>query len=99
MEVEQQLADKHVTLDIDEKARAWLAENGHDPAMGARPMERLIQDKIKRALADELLFGELSQGGGHVVVSETDGELIFSVTSSKKQSDVPRDPEETEQRD
>ena len=96
MEVEQQLADKHVTLDIDEKARAWLAENGHDPAMGARPMERLIQDKIKRALADELLFGELSQGGGHVVVSETDGELIFSVTSSKKQSDVLRDTEETD---
>ncbi|MFC1681748.1 ATP-dependent Clp protease ATP-binding subunit ClpA [Pseudomonadota bacterium] len=99
MEVEQQLADKHVTLEIDEGARAWLANHGHDPAMGARPMARLIQDKIKRGLADELLFGGLSQGGGHVLVSEADGELTFDITPAKKRSDVQRvggEPEKQE---
>jgi ATP-dependent Clp protease ATP-binding subunit ClpA len=86
MEAEQQLAEKHVTLDIDERAKQWLANHGHDPVMGARPMARLIQDKIKRALADELLFGDLSQGGGHVLVGEKDDELTFEITPAKKKS-------------
>ena len=81
LQVEQQLADKHVILEVDEGARRWLAENGHDPTMGARPMERLIQDKIKRALANELLFGKLSQGGGSVLVSVRDNDLVFTTTS------------------
>ncbi len=93
MEVEQQLVDKHVTLEVDDRAKKWLAEHGHDPAMGARPMARLIQDKIKRALADELLFGGLSQGGGHVTVSEAEGELTFDVKSAKKQLVPARDSE------
>ena len=80
LEVEEQLADKHVVLEVDEKARQWLAQHGHDPAMGARPMARLIQDKIKRALADELLFGKLSHGGGTVCVSPAGDELAFDVT-------------------
>ncbi len=95
MEVEQQLADKHVTLEVDDRAKKWLAEHGHDPAMGARPMARLIQDKIKRALADELLFGGLSQGGGHVTVSEAEGELTFDVKPAKKQL-VPAGDNEAE---
>ncbi len=78
MTVEHQLAEKHVTLDVDKKARRWLAKHGHDPALGARPMERLIQDKIKRALADELLFGGLTKGG-EVRVSADDEDLIFDI--------------------
>ncbi|MGH8552743.1 MAG: AAA family ATPase, partial [Methylococcales bacterium] len=62
-ELESQLAAKNVTLSLDTEARAWLAEHGCDPMMGARPMKRVIQDNIKKPLADKLLFGELSQGG------------------------------------
>jgi len=76
LELEQQLLDRHVTIDIDAEARRWLAEHGYNPAMGARPMARLIQDKIKRALADELLFGRLEHGGS-VKVTVVDGELGF----------------------
>jgi ATP-dependent Clp protease ATP-binding subunit ClpA len=74
IELETQLADKQVSLVVDEQARAWLGERGFDPAMGARPMARIIQEHIKRRLADELLFGAL-EGGGKVTVSVQDGEL------------------------
>jgi len=77
LELEAQLEEKHVEIDMDERARAWLAEHGYDPAMGARPMARLIREKIKKALADEILFGKLSHGG-HVSVSEQGGELTFT---------------------
>jgi len=63
LELEQQLEEKHVSLVIDEPVRAWLAEHGYDPLMGARPMARVIQERIKRPLAEELLFGSLSEGG------------------------------------
>jgi ATP-dependent Clp protease ATP-binding subunit ClpA len=76
-ELQAQLEDKHVEVDVDEKARAWLAAHGHDPAMGARPMARIIREKIKKALADEILFGRLAHGG-EVTVSEQDGELTFA---------------------
>ncbi len=68
LELELLLQEKHVTLEVDAAARTWLAKHGYDVQMGARPMARLVQDKIKRPLADELLFGKLSTGG-HVVVS------------------------------
>lgn len=61
--LEQQLLDKQVEARFTPELRAYLAEKGFDPHMGARPMQRLIQDKIRRALADELLFGRLSNGG------------------------------------
>ena len=63
IELETQLQEKHVSLDVDAAARRWLAENGFDPQMGARPMARVIQDNVKRALAEELLFGKLVDGG------------------------------------
>jgi len=85
LELEQQLADKRVSLEVDEPARRWLAEHGSDPAMGARPMARLIQEKIKRVLADELLFGKLVEGGT-VRVSERDGELTFDISAPEKAS-------------
>ena len=74
MELEEQLKEKNVSLHIDDKAREWLGENGFDTAMGARPMARLIQEKIKKPLANELLFGTLSSGGD-LFVSVKRGQL------------------------
>ncbi|MDC9726044.1 MAG: ATP-dependent Clp protease ATP-binding subunit ClpA [Gammaproteobacteria bacterium] len=80
LELEMLLQDKHVTLEIDNDARQWLAEHGYDVAMGARPMARLVQEKIKRPLADELLFGKLS-AGGHVRVVLREGELALDLVT------------------
>ena len=74
IELESQLTEKHVSLDVDADARRWLADHGFDPQMGARPMARVIQERVKRALADELLFGKLADGG-LVRLSVRDGEL------------------------
>jgi len=63
IELESQLHDKNVTLSVTPVAREWLAKHGFDPQMGARPMARVIQEQIKRPLADELLFGALTEGG------------------------------------
>lgn len=63
MELEVQLEQRHVKLIVEQPVRDWLAINGHNPQMGARPMARLIQEKIKKPLAEELLFGQLSHGG------------------------------------
>ncbi len=75
IKLETQLQDKKVTLIVDDKAKRWLAKTGYDPIMGARPMERLIQEKIKRNLADEILFGKLSKDGGTVRITEISDEL------------------------
>ena len=83
MELESQLEDKHVTLEVDEAARHWLAKHGHDPAMGARPMARLLQDRVKKPLADELLFGKLA-GGGHVKVTGTEEGLKFEIIAETR---------------
>ena len=85
IELESQLAEKRVILDVDADARRWLAEHGFDPQMGARPMARVIQEKVKRALADELLFGKLADGG-EVRLSVRDGELVVD---SKEASKLP----------
>jgi len=75
IELEALLQEKHVSLSTTPTARDWLAQHGFDPLMGARPMARVIQDKIKRPLADELLFGKLVQGG-KVSIDVKDGELV-----------------------
>ncbi len=80
LELEMLLQDKNVTLELDDNVRQWLADHGYDIKMGARPMARLVQDKIKRPLADELLFGKLSDGG-HVKVALDDGELVLNFES------------------
>jgi ATP-dependent Clp protease ATP-binding subunit ClpA len=82
IELEGQLDDKNVTFEIDELARAWLAEHGFDKAMGARPMARIIQEHIKRPLAEELLFGKLERGG-LVRFTVIDGELSFNIESAQ----------------
>ncbi len=78
-ELQAQLDNKRVMLDVDEEARDWLAREGFDETMGARPMQRLIQEKIKRELAEEVLFGPLSKGGGLVRVTVENGELALNV--------------------
>lgn len=78
MELEQQLEDKQVSLDVDDEARQWLADKGYDRSMGARPMARVIQQYIKQALAEDLLFGKLVKGG-EVKVSVKKGELQLKV--------------------
>ena len=72
-ELESQLEEKRVTLELASSAREWLAERGFDPTMGARPMARVIQEHIKRPLADELLFGGLVDGGHVVIDTGADG--------------------------
>jgi len=80
IELEMLLQEKHVSLSSTPAARDWLAKHGFDPLMGARPMSRLIQDRIKRPLADELLFGKLV-GGGRVSIDVKDDELVVDAQS------------------
>ena len=81
VKLQNQLDEKKVFLKVDDKARNWLAINGYDAKMGARPMDRLIQDKIKKPLADEVLFGALSQRGGTVSVTVKNNALDISIES------------------
>ncbi|CCE24267.1 ATP-dependent Clp protease ATP-binding subunit ClpA [Methylotuvimicrobium alcaliphilum] len=81
-ELEALLAEKHVTLMLESEARLWLAENGCDPKMGARPMARLIQEKIKKPLANDLLFGKLVRGG-NVRIYVENNELAFAIESKE----------------
>jgi ATP-dependent Clp protease ATP-binding subunit ClpA len=85
VELETQLNEKNVNMEVDDDAREWLAENGHDPIMGARPMSRLIQEKVKRLLAEELLFGTLEHGGD-VLVTVKNGELAVEIKTPAKDS-------------
>lgn len=79
LQLELQLADRGVEISLEENAKAWLAEKGYDRMYGARPLARVIQDNIKKPLADELLFGKLAKGG-EVIVKLKDDELTFEVT-------------------
>ncbi len=76
IELEEQLSSKGVSIQVEKAARDWLVERGYDKAMGARPMARLIQDQVKKPLADELLFGKLTHGG-YVILQVKDGKLHF----------------------
>jgi len=82
LELENQLADREVSIVLDVPVRAWLAEKGHDEKFGARPLARVIQDHVKRPLAEELLFGKLAKGGT-VRVKVAAGKLAFSYPKSK----------------
>ena len=76
LELERQLADRHVAISVSDEARTWLAEKGYDELYGARPLARVIQEHIKKPLADELLFGKLAKGG-IVRVKVENGKLAF----------------------
>jgi ATP-dependent Clp protease ATP-binding subunit ClpA len=73
-ELEAQLADREVTLELTEKAREWLAKKGFDKAMGARPLSRVIQEEIKKALTEEILFGALEKGGHAIIDFDPKGQ-------------------------
>ena len=96
IQLEGQLADKNVTIELSDEARKHLAEKGYDPAMGARPLSRIIQEQVKRPLAEEILFGKLEHGG-LVTVELKDGELDFAIKAEKpKKPKASKDkPEET----
>ena len=83
VELETQLDAKKVAIHVDEAARQWLGDKGYDPKMGARPMARVIQEYLKKPLANALLFGELSHGG-NVKVSVVDGELDIQTESASE---------------
>ena len=85
-ELESQLEEKRVTLELTAAARKWLAEHGFDPTMGARPMARVIQEHIKRPLADELLFGDLAEGGHVVIDCGADGITLESQPTPPRKS-------------
>jgi ATP-dependent Clp protease ATP-binding subunit ClpA len=91
LELEAQLAQKDVSLYVSPSAREWLANKGFDPKMGARPMKRVIQEHIKRRLADDLLFGELTEGGEvQVELNEQgDGLSVRSEAGKKQQKALP----------
>ena len=96
MQLESQLADRHVTIELDEDAADWLAKNGLDELYGARPLARVIQESIKKPLADDLLFGKLIRGG-HVKVVLRDGKIAFDIEGAKGGGPIPEpesgDPE------
>lgn len=78
LELESQLEERHVRLEVDDKARSWLAAKGYDKAMGARPMARAVQEYIKKPLAEELLFGRLAKGGS-LKISAANDKLTFQI--------------------
>ena len=98
MQLEDQLHDKRVDASFTDALRAHLGKNGFDPLMGARPMQRLIQDTIRRALADELLFGKLVDGGSVIVDIDADGKVVltFGPRVDKPQKSVSGSDQEAE---
>jgi ATP-dependent Clp protease ATP-binding subunit ClpA len=89
LQLESQLTEKKVDVTFTDALRKHLAKKGFDPTMGARPMQRLIQDTIRRALADELLFGRLVEGGRLTVDVDDEGQPVLDIVPNKK-SDKPR---------
>ena len=85
VELETQLDEKKVSLHVDDDARTWIAEKGYDAKMGARPMARVIQEHLKKPLANELLFGNLTRGG-KVLVSVVNGELSIEIEGATEKA-------------
>jgi ATP-dependent Clp protease ATP-binding subunit ClpA len=88
IQLEAQLADRHVTIETTDEAADWLAKNGFDELYGARPLARVIQEHIKKPLADEILFGKLVKGG-HVKVVLRDGKLAFDIEGEDREPGAP----------
>jgi len=94
-QLEAQLGDRNITIELMSDANAWLAERGYDDKFGARPLARVIQEHIKKPLAEEILFGRLKDGGiVRVLVEEKDGERVLGFEYIKADTPVkPRNPE------
>ena len=103
MQLEAQLADRNVTIELSSAAKEWLSERGYDPLYGARPLARVIQEYVKKPLAEELLFGKLAKGGS-VKVGLRDGALTFdcqeatppALPKPEEDRDAEREPENAE---
>jgi ATP-dependent Clp protease ATP-binding subunit ClpA len=89
LELEAQLADRNVAIELTDDARKWIAEKGYDDIYGARPLARFIQEKVKKNLAEELLFGELAKGGT-VIVSLGEEDLAFEFRPAKPKVRKPK---------
>ncbi|MBC7101911.1 MAG: ATP-dependent Clp protease ATP-binding subunit ClpA [Parvibaculum sp.] len=101
LQLEAQLADRHVTIELTPEANNWLAGRGYDEQMGARPLARVIQENIKKPLADEVLFGKLVKGG-HVRVGVTEDALSFDIEPAQPRSPSgggPKKPKARKPRD
>ncbi|MFK7839856.1 MAG: ATP-dependent Clp protease ATP-binding subunit ClpA [Bdellovibrionales bacterium] len=98
-QLEGQLADKNVQIDLSNKARKYLAKEGYDPAMGARPLSRVIQEQIKRPLAEEILFGKLEKGGLVIVDLGKDDKLEFKFEKSPAKPKANEDKDEDQQKE
>src|SRR4029077_1049122 len=80
LQLETQLAERHVAIALTPEARAWLAVKGYDPVFGARPLARVVQKEVRDPLTDEILFGKL-ENGGTVTIGAAEGSLTFSYES------------------
>ena len=94
MQLEAQLADRNVTIEASSAAKEWLAERGYDKLYGARPLSRVIQEHIKKPLAEELLFGKLVKGGS-VKVTLKDDKLAFDIIEASAPA-LPKPDAESE---
>ena len=93
LQLEEQLADRNVTIELDASSRDWLAAKGYDPLFGARPLARVIQEHIKKPLAEELLFGRLSKGGIVRVTRKPDEEKPSFSYEERPSEPVQKEPE------
>jgi ATP-dependent Clp protease ATP-binding subunit ClpA len=97
MQLEAQLAERQVIIELSDEAADWLARKGYDQQMGARPLARIIQEHVKKPLADEVLFGKLVSGGTVKVLLETtpdgEGKLAFTYIDRDREKALPRPPD------
>jgi ATP-dependent Clp protease ATP-binding subunit ClpA len=96
LQLEEQLADRNVMIELDASARDWLAVKGYDPLFGARPLARVIQEHIKKPLAEELLFGKLAKGGLVRVYAEKDADKLSFAYEPRPPAAPPAEPKEAE---
>ncbi len=93
LQLEEQLADRNVTIELEDSARRWLAEKGYDKLFGARPLARIIQEHVKKPLAEELLFGKLQKGGTVRVTRDGDKLAFTYIESPGPKLPAPKEPE------
>ena len=89
VELEAALEEKNVTITLTDEARKWIADKGYDPKMGARPMARVIKEHIRKGLAEELLFGQLVNGGHVTVAVGEAGDLVLSIVPLLESEQAP----------
>jgi ATP-dependent Clp protease ATP-binding subunit ClpA len=86
LQLEQQLAERHVAITLAPEARVWLAAKGYDPVFGARPLGRVVQKEVRDPLTDEILFGALEHGGTvTIAVTDDDEKLTFAFAARESE--------------